>query len=67
MSAQIEIRPHPHYPGTHSIVIVTTHRGWVFACDWAGVPAEADARHAWLHDKYSFRPYDTASGRYVDK
>ena len=64
-SVEIEIKPHPNYPKTHSIVIVTTRHGLVFACDWAGKPEQADALFAWMHDKYSFRKYDTTNGRYL--
>jgi hypothetical protein len=62
---QIEIKKHPRYPGTHSVVIVTTARGRVFACDWAGTPSEADAHYAWECDRRNFKPYDTTTGRYV--
>lgn len=65
---QIEIKRHPQYPETHSVVIVTTRRGLVYACDWAGTPETitiADALHAWQHDKYSFHPYNSSSGNYV--
>lgn len=63
--ASLEIKRHPHYPATHSVVIVTTGRGLVFACDWAGTPNETAAWLAWEHDRRSFKPYDTSTGHYV--
>lgn len=61
---EIEIRPHLHYPATHSTVKVTV-RGRVYACDWAGTPTPDQAMKAWKEDRRAFRPYNESEGVYV--
>lgn len=64
MQLDIEIKKHPHYPETHSVVIVTTPRG-VYACAWAGTPTAEEALQAWKNDRRCFRPYNTSTGYFT--
>lgn len=54
---QVEVRPHAHYPATHSVGIVTTARGLCYSCTWAGEVSEETVRRAWAEDRKAFEPY----------
>lgn len=54
---QVEIKNHPTSTD-HKRVVVTTPRGYVFACSWAEpFPSEEIVRQAWATDRRDFTPF----------
>lgn len=65
---EIEIKPHATSP-LHRVAIVTTSRGYVYACTYAPMDEELTEefiRREWRESRRHFQPYDTSAGRFVE-
>ena len=62
----VEIRRHPRHPETHWQAIVTTARGYCYACTWAGEPpTEETVRRAWREVRKAFDPHYTVPRNFM--
>jgi len=64
-----EIKRHPDSTA-HMIAVITTRRGFVYACTYAPADEELTVevvKRDWKSSRRSFRPYDTSRGVYLAK
>jgi len=71
MKTTFEVRVHPRSK-EHLLLVVTTGRGYVYACSSAWTPEDGTPKpnaqtiqYLWKHDRYQFLPYNETEGCYA--
>lgn len=69
METKFEVRDRPH-SNKHLLLVVTTARGYVYACPSAWEPGDSpkpsteSVRYTWKHYRHYFLPYNESTGNY---